>query len=55
MLTHLRKEKKDTLLQISQHISVAPYAKSTGKIYSKIILQLETLYKRYCNNTTQIK
>ena len=53
--THLRKEKKETLLQISQHSNVAPYAKSTGKTYRKIILPLHTLNKRYWNNTTQIK
>ena len=53
--THLRKAKKETLLQISQHSNVAPYAKSTGKIYSNIILPLHTLYKRSWNNTTQIK
>ena len=52
---HLRKEKKETLLQISQHSNVAPYAKSTGKTYRKIILPLHTLNKRYWNNTTQIK
>ena len=42
MLTHLRKEKKDTLLQISQHNNVDSYEKSTGKTYSKIILLLHT-------------
>lgn len=45
---------KETLLQISQHSNVAPYAKSAGKAYSKIILPLHTLNNRYWNNTTQI-
>jgi hypothetical protein len=55
MPAYLRKAKKDTLLQISQHNHVAAYAKSTGKTYSKIRLPLHTGNSKYWNSTTQIK